>query len=128
MWLEVSVRKENQERAYGGAVVRTWLLNWKWKGRNHVAKRGRAFQKEEAGCIKALENKLLIYPASLGFPLIHLANHCCNIFSDSILYCTYQSPAKKMLLLLINIRMNSALTRWTWALALGMPTPPNLST
>ena len=34
-------------------------------------------------------------------------------FSDSILYCTYQSPAKKMLLLLINIRMNSALTRWT---------------
>ena len=51
-----------------------------------MAKRGRAFQKEEAGCIKALENKLLIHPAFLGFPLIHLANHCCNIFQ--IAYCT----------------------------------------
>ena len=51
-----------------------------------MAKRGRAFQKEEAGCIKALGNKLLIHPASLGFPLIHLANHCCNIFQ--IAHCT----------------------------------------
>lgn len=120
MRLEVSIRKENQERGYGGAVVWTWLLNWKWKGGNHVAKRGRAFQKEEAGCIKALGNKLLIHPASLGFPLIHLANHCCNIFQ--IAHCTalISLLIKKMLMVLINIRMNSALLN----LALGVPTPP----
>lgn len=41
-------------------------------------------------------------------------------FSDSTLYCTNQSPDKKMLMVLINIRMNSALLN----LALGVPTPP----
>lgn len=85
--------RKTRKEVGGGAVVWTWLLNWKWKGKNHVAKRGRA---ERGSKLYKGVRKQVINTSSLSW---FSSNSSCKSllqhFSDSTLYCTNQSPDKK---------------------------------